>query len=100
MKKENEKRRGLEAMQQRYGYIFVGHWAFGLIVFFLVPLISSIIYSFSDISIGADGVKTDMAGLGHYLQILKEDPNYLNNLRDAIGEIFYSLPIIVSLSLI
>lgn len=100
MKSFKKKRGGLEAMQQRYGYIFVTHWIFGLIVFFLVPLISSIIYSFSDMSIGAEGVKTDIIGFANYSEIVNKDPNYLNNLRDAIGEIFYSLPIIVSLSLI
>lgn len=100
MKAKKTKRRGIESMQQRYGYIFVGHWIFGLIVFFIVPLISSIIYSFSDFTIGAEGVKTDFIGFSNFKQILSEDPNYLNNLRDAVGEIIYSLPIIVSLSLI
>lgn len=100
MKLAKRRKRGLESMQQRYGYIFVGHWAFGLIVFFLVPLISSIWYAFSEISIGSSGVLTDFIGVANFDQILQEDPNYLNNLRDSIGSIFYSLPIIVSLSLI
>lgn len=100
MKITKKKRRGLEAMQARYGYIFVGHWIFGLIVFFLVPLISSVIYSFSEVNISSAGVGTDIIGIKNYVQIISEDANYLDNLRNAIGEIFYSLPIIVSLSLI
>ena len=100
MKLAKRKKRGLEAMQQRYGYMFVGHWVFGLIVFFLVPLISSIWYSFSDITISSSGVLTDFVWIKNFDQIISEDPNYLNNLRDALGSIFYSLPIIVSLSLI
>ena len=94
------KPKGLDKLKQRYGYIFVGHWIFGLIVFFFAPLVSSILYSFSEISIGIKGITTDFIGIGNFKQIINEDPNYLNNLRDALGSIFYSLPIIVSLSLI
>lgn len=95
-----KKKSSLEAVRQRYGYTFVAHWAVGLIMFFIVPLFSSIIYAFSEVSIGTNGVKTDIIGIKHFIDILKVDPNYLNNLRDSLGSIFYSLPIIVALSLI
>jgi len=95
-----KKKSSLEAVRQRYGYTFVAHWGIGLVMFFIVPLISSVMYAFSDVSIGTNGVETNMAGIKHFSQILKQDPNYLNNLRDSLGSIFYSLPIIVALSLI
>lgn len=95
-----KKKSSLEAVRQRYGYTFVAHWGIGLIMFFIVPLFSSVIYAFSEVSIGNNGVESDMIGIKHFMSILKEDPNYLDNLRDSIGSIFYSLPIIVSLSLI
>ena len=47
MKIKNKKRGGLEKLQQQYGYLFTAHWIFGLILFFIVPLITSIIYSLS-----------------------------------------------------
>lgn len=94
-----KKKSSLEAVRQRYGYTFVAHWAIGLIMFFIVPLFSSVLYAFSEVSIG-DGVETKIIGIKHFIDILKVDPNYLNNLRDSLGSIFYSLPIIVSLSLI
>lgn len=97
---KKKKKSSLEAVRQRYGYTFVAHWGIGLIMFFLVPLVSSVIYAFSDVSIGTNGVESDLIGIKHFIQILKEDPNYLNNLRDSLGSIFYSLPIIVALSLI
>ena len=95
-----KKKSSLEATRQRYGYTFVAHWGIGLIMFFIVPLLSSVIYAFSDVSIGNNGVETDLIGLEHFIAILKKDPNYLNNLRDSLGSIFYSLPIIIALSLI
>lgn len=100
MKFKKSKKGGIEKLQQRYGYIFVGHWVFGLVVFFLIPLISSIIYSFSEVQFGAGVVECDFIGVENFNQIISKDPNYLNNLRDAVSTIFYSLPIIVSLSLI
>lgn len=97
---KKKKPRGLESLKQRYGYIFVSHYIFGLIVFFLVPLLSSVLYSFGDVTISSGGVATDLVGIKNYVQIISKDSNYLNNLRDSLGEIFYSLPIIISLSLI
>lgn len=94
-----KKKSSLEAVRQRYGYTFVAHWGIGLIMFFIVPLLSSVIYAFSSVSIG-NGVETKFLGIKHFVEILKVDPNYLNNLRDSLGSIFYSLPIIVALSLI
>lgn len=95
-----KRKSSLEAVRQRYGYTFVAHWGIGLIMFFIVPLLSSVFYAFSDVSIGNNGVETDFIGLEHFIAILKKDPNYLNNLRDSLGSIFYSLPIIIALSLI
>ncbi len=100
MKNKSRKGGGLEKIQQRYGLIFTAHWIFGLIVFFMVPLISSIVYAFSEITISSEGVLSDFIGIENIKFILSEDAQYLNNLRDALGSIFYSLPIIVSLSLI
>lgn len=97
---KSKKTRNLEAVRQRYGYTFIIHWILGLILFFMVPLISSLAYSFSEVDIGGNGVESVFVGLAHFKQIVIEDAIYLDNLRDALGSIFYSLPIIISLSLI
>lgn len=100
MLSKKRKSKGLEAIRQRYGYTFVAHWVLGLIVFFLIPLISSIWYCFNNVTIGANGLETAFAGLKHFATNINEDANYLDNLRDSLGSIFYSLPIIIALSLI
>ena len=91
---------GIESLHARYGYTFVAHWALGMLLFFIVPTISSIIYSFSRIFILETGFKLEFIGLKNFNEIIYENPDYLTNIRDAIGSMFYSLPIIVSLSLI
>lgn len=97
--KNPKKKSQLVKKRERMGYTFVIHWVIGLAVFFYIPIIQSIGYSFSSVIIG-DGVETFFVGLEHYKYIFAENPDYVNNLRDAIGEMFYSLPIIIALSLI
>lgn len=100
MKTKLKKKRGIESLRSRYGYTFVAHWALGLILFFVVPTISSLIYSFSKIFILDTGFKLEFIGLANFKEILFENPDYLTNIRDAVGSMFYSLPIVVALSLI
>ena len=95
-----KKTRGIEALRRRYGYTFVFHWVIGLITFFFVPLIYSILYSFSDISVTESGFSLAFAGFKNYEMSLFKNPDYLDEVRNAIGSMFYSLPMIIALSLI
>jgi ABC-type sugar transport system permease subunit len=90
----------LEKIRRRYGYTFVAHWVIGLILFFAFPIYSSIKYSFNDVRIEPGRIVTEFVGLSYFKKLIYEDPNYLNNLRDSLGMMFFSLPIIISLSLI
>ena len=90
----------LAAKRRRAGYTFVAHWVIGLVIFFAYPLISSIWYAFNRVKIEAGSIGTKFVGLDYFHKILVEDPNYLNNVRDSLGNIFYSLPVIIALSLI
>ncbi len=95
-----KKNRGIESLKSRYGLMFVMPWLIGLIIFFFLPIIQSLIYSFSSVTIVSDGVKTEWVGLKHYNEILGEDPNYTSWLGESFGNFAYSLPIILVLSLI
>lgn len=92
--------RSLESVRNRAGYTFVAHWAIGLLMFFIVPLISSIWYSVNDVTINVGEVKTDYVGFSYFKELFTIDPNYVDNLSESIGMMFYSLPIIIALSLI
>lgn len=97
---KNKRNLGIEALKRRYGIAFVAPWIFGVLVFVAVPLVTSLIHSFSDVTIEADGLKATFAGLKHYKYLLAEDPYYSDSLASSISGIFTSLPIIVALSLI
>ena len=92
--------RSLESVRNRAGYTFVAHWALGLILFFIVPLVSSIWYGFNDVSIHPGSIKTEFIGIDYFKELITGHPKYLDNLRDSIGMMCYSLPIIIALSLI
>lgn len=99
LKKSNKKIKGVESLKSRYGRLFVLPWEIGLVLFFLIPLITSIIYSFSTVTLD-NGVQTSFVGFKFYDQILNKDPNYLTDLMDAVENFAISLPIILALSLI
>ncbi len=92
--------KSLESVRNRAGYTFVAHWAIGLLLFFIVPLCSSIWYAFNKVTIEPGKIVTDFVGLDYFKNLITVDPDYVNNLRDSIGMMFYSLPIIIALSLI
>ena len=92
--------KSLESKRRRAGYSFVAHWVIGLVLFFAYPLISSIWYTFNTVRIEAGSINLKLVGLENLKKILLEDPNYVNNVRDSLGSIFYSLPVIIALSLI
>lgn len=98
--KKNTKHRGIEAIKRRYGLMFVLPWAIGMLIFFVLPVIQSIIYSFSEMSVEPGNVKTVFVGMENYRNILVENPNYTGWLKESIYSVFYSLPIIILVSLV
>lgn len=95
-----KKARGIEQVKSGYGYKFIALWLIGQLLFFIVPILNSIRYSFSEVNMTSGKVETTFYGFGHYKEILVSNPLYVDNLRDAVGNMLTSMPIIVSLSLV
>lgn len=98
--KIKRKKKGVEALKSRYGRLFVLPWEIGLVLFFVVPLISSIIYAFSDVTIVSGGVNTAFVGFKWFKYAINDDPQYLTLLKNAISSFVVQTPIIIALSLI
>ena len=94
------KNRGIDAIKERYGYIMISPWIFGVIVFFIWPIIESIIYSFSTIKIEVGETLINFIKLENYNEILIKDPNYLDNLVAAFKDLFVSMPFILVVSMV
>lgn len=97
---KNRKKVGIETKRQRKGYFFVAHWVLGLAIFFVTPLISSISYAFSDVTINSGSIDLKFKGLQHFKYILAENPEYVNNLTSAFSEVITLTPLIIALSLV
>ena len=96
----HKKALGIEARKSRYGYVFLTPWILGMLLFFIIPVIQSIWYSFCTVQLEKGGFVTEFVGLEQYNYILKEEPNYTDNLLLSFSSFATSLPIIVAVSLI
>lgn len=94
------KNRGIEELKSRYGRMFTLPWCIGILIFFAVPLIQSVIYSFSEMTIIEGGVRTVFKGFENYRDILVSDPDYIEWLKSSVVSFLYSLPIIILLSIV
>lgn len=98
MKAIKNKKLSLKGRKELYGWIFVAPWVVGFLILFLKPLISSLWYSFSNLQVTVEGIKTEFVKLQHWNYIFLENPGYTDNLSSAISSFVLSLPIIVFLS--
>lgn len=93
-------KRSLERTRMRVGYTFVIHWLFGLLWFFVVPVVKSFWYSFNNVIIKPGKIITEFVGFDHYRELITVNADYTDNLEASLGMMFYSLPFIIALSLI
>lgn len=98
--KRFQRKTGIERLKARYGCQFVAHWVVGLVLFFIIPIVNSLRYSFSEVSVTGAGIHMAFAGIRHYRDMLVSNGSYVNNLVAALADMFTSLPIIIALSLI
>lgn len=97
--KKIKRNRGIEELKSRYGYMFTTHWIIGIIIFFALPLIQSVIFSFSQVEIVDNDIKTSFIGLENYKYILFEDVDYEKWVSSSVTSYLYSLPLIILLSM-
>ena len=91
------KRLSLEQKRARTGYIFILPWLLGLLFFFAVPILTSLMYSFSHVTIVQGGVNTRFAGLSYYKNALFSDERFIPLLVAALKAI--QVPIIIIFAL-
>lgn len=95
-----KKKKGVEVLKARYGFLFTLPWVIGLIVFFAIPIFQSLIYSFSDLSLESGHINFVLKGFKHYHFLLYKEPKYVDNLLSGLKEIFVQVPFILILSFI
>lgn len=100
MKAKNKKfKLTLEQKSSFIGYAFISLWLIGFIVFFIIPMADSLIYSFSDVKVTTQGLKTTFVGWKNYNSALGVDPDYNMNLVYSLKSMLYQVPLITMFSM-
>lgn len=98
-KKTRKKKLSYASKKSLYGYGFIGLWLLGTLIFFLIPLVKSLWYSFNEVSIDTGSMITEWAGFDKYKGVLTSDPYYTEYLRDTLIETAWKTPMILIFSL-
>ena len=76
------------------GYCFIALWLVGFLFIFAKPMITAIIYSFSNVRLRPRELVTSFIGFANYNHAFNVDPNYTQNILKALGTMLYEVPII------
>ena len=98
--KKVKKNRGMDFLKDKYGRMFTTPWLIGIILFHLIPLCQSIIYSLAKVTVVPGGMQIDWVGFENYNEVLFVNPYYTSWIGDAIVSFLSSFPIILLLSLV
>lgn len=93
MRMSYEKKKGL------YGYGFIALWFVGALMFFIIPVIESFIYSFNDVKPDVGALVMSFLGLANYKRAFGTDPDFRVNLTTVLGQTAWQLPVILIFSL-
>ncbi len=90
---------GYEKRKSMYGYGFIALWFVGAVIFFMVPLVQSFLYSFQDIRPDTGGMVGGWVGLEKYNYAFNVDPNYRQYLVSVLQATLWKTPLILVFSL-
>ncbi|MFT3951853.1 MAG: sugar ABC transporter permease [Oscillospiraceae bacterium] len=88
-----------ERRKQLYGYGFIALWAIGTIYFFIMPLITSIRWSFYDTKPVEGSMELTNFGIHNFRDALFQDQNFSEDLVGVLGMTALKTPLIVIFSI-
>ena len=88
------------ARNAMYGRGFISIWVLGILLFFIVPLVQTVIYSFNDFTTDNDGIVLTAAGIANYLRMFTIDADALPTMSTALLGLLYNVPLTVMFALL
>ena len=82
------------------GLFYLSPFLIGICVFFLFPVVSSLLLSFGDLDPSKTGFSILLQGIGNYKKAFFEDVNFVPRLLEVIKTTLINSPLIVIFSLI
>lgn len=90
----------IERKKRLYGLLFVSPFIIGTLVFFLYPLVQSLVFSVHRITSVVDLDEMEYIGLAHYLEAFTIDIEFVPTFIGVVTDTLVNTPIIVVFSLI
>ncbi len=81
------------------GLLFCSPWILGFLIFTVYPLIQTLIFSFSNVTLTTAGFSTSWAGFTNYQNVIK-DSDVINAFKNYLIEMLVYVPLITIFSLI
>lgn len=95
-----KKRRSFSVSELRNGLLFCLPWIIGFCVFTAFPIIQTLVFSFSNVSIGQGHIETTPVGWENYAYALFTDTAFTDALGDYVVKTALYVPVIVVVSLV
>lgn len=83
-----------------YGRAFISIWALGVLLFFIVPFVQTIVYSLCKVTTDNNGIVLTPVGMDMYKRIFTLDAEALPKLSTSLLSLLYNVPLIVMFSLL
>ncbi|WP_268623752.1 carbohydrate ABC transporter permease [Paenibacillus alvei] len=101
MKLSIRKRRrpSLERKKAMFGWLFIAPWLIGFLLLMAVPLVRSLLFSISHLSLTETGYKLSSVGFENYTKAFTVDPNFNRLLIEATMNMLANVPLIIFFSL-
>lgn len=94
------KKLSYERKKAMYGRAFISVWVIGVLLFFAIPFVKTLIYSFNDVSFsGGNGLSLEFLGIESYKRMFTADNEMLPKLTDMLLSLLYNVPVTVMFSL-
>ena len=88
-----------KARENMLGYAFVSIWIIGFLIFTLIPIVRTFLFSFHKITITADGIRQNFIGMSNYKDAFLSDVKFVDVLIEYVGEIILYVPIVIVFAL-
>src|SRR5690625_2657367 len=93
------KNMSLHEKRALWGWVFIAPWIIGFAFFFMFPLIQSLIYSFSELTLTTTGMTLEFNGLANYIEALTVNVDFNRTLIEVVVNMLVNVPLIVIFSL-
>ncbi len=96
--KQNKHKLGLVERRNMFGYVLIAPFVIGFIFFLAIPMIQSIVFSFSDVKFNGNGYILNFIGFKNYITALNVNPDFRQNLIDSLTKIVPNVLLILIFS--